>query len=369
MTTVLTKPTAHRPVPIRYPARPVQSGSQSRPAAFTPASNLRPGPTPARISPSTTLTTGQAGNSDCTDLATTIRTTPCKHHDLLFYWPPLPRPPRTTALPAPMTTATATATLPRPRTKTKPSIPTKRKRGELSLRQVPKYQILPPPTPEYLADLRATIIERGVDEPIIVDEDGQIVDGWQRYTICQELGIFCPRQVRKFATEAEKFELALMRNCSRRQLNRTQKKALISTYLQVDSRISDNWLATIIGGISKNNVAQVRVDLIATGSIKQHKTLRGRDGLYRPNRYAKIIANSYAELIAAQEAIENLPSSCDGRFMDAFTVTRRSRRSITGQRAFRPAKPVRSSTHRLFHCRFQELEQDAPIRQARCNSC
>ena len=188
-----------------------------------------------------------------------------------------------------------------------------------------------PPTPCYLAELRATIIERGVDEAIIVDEDGQIVDGWQRYTICQELGIFCPRQVRKFGSEAEKFELALMRNCNRRQLDRKQKKLLISTYLQVDSRISDNWLATIIGGVGKNHVASVRAELIASDAIQAHKNLRGRDGKHRPARYARIMVNNPAELVVVQKAMPNLSPSFDGRFIDATTAARQARRCI-GQR-------------------------------------
>jgi ParB-like chromosome segregation protein Spo0J len=49
--------------------------------------------------------------------------------------------------------------------------------------------ILPPPTREHLDSLRASIKNRGVDEAIIVDENGSIVDGWHRQMICEELGI------------------------------------------------------------------------------------------------------------------------------------------------------------------------------------
>ena len=204
-----------------------------------------------------------------------------------------------------------------------------------------------------------------MDEAIIVDEDGQIVDGWQRNTICEELGIFCPRQVRKFGSEAEKFELALMRNCSRRQMDRKQKKALISTYLRVDSRISDNWLATIIGGIGKNHVAQVRANLIASGAIKQHKTLRGRDGKHRPNKYAKIMANSPAELSGGPTSRPKLAAvmrwSIYGHDYGGKTV-----RKEFNQRAWKDRNsqslPHRSNSIRLFNCRFQELEKVAGIR-------
>ncbi len=252
----------------------------------------------------------------------------------------------------------ATATLPkstRPRT------------GNFSDRKVAtkrsKYQILPPPTEEYLASLRASIVQRGVDEAIIVDEDGEIVDGVQRSSICDELGVFCPTQVRKFGSEAEKFELALTRNCTRRQLGRNDKKKLIATYLRVDPQISDHLLAQIVGGISSNNVASVRGKLIATGEIKEFKKLRGKDGRYRPHKYSKIFANTPNELLLAQEAIHNLPPSCDGKYLDAITAKRRTKLSQP-DRSGQPWEPVptRQRNLRLFKCRFQDLETTARLR-------
>ena len=84
-----------------------------------------------------------------------------------------------------------------------------------------KYQLLPDLLPEEYDLLKASIADHGVEVPIIVDQEGNIIDGIHRQRACDELGINCPREVRHFETEAEKFELILRLNCRRRQLNRT----------------------------------------------------------------------------------------------------------------------------------------------------
>ena len=91
----------------------------------------------------------------------------------------------------------------------------------------PKYHILPDLLPEEYESLRASVADRGVDIPIIVDEKGSTIDGFHREKACDELGVFCPREVREFTSEAEKYELILRANCRRRQLSRKQKEKLI----------------------------------------------------------------------------------------------------------------------------------------------
>lgn len=70
------------------------------------------------------------------------------------------------------------------------------------------YQILADLLPEEYDALRASIAQRGVDIPIVVDENGNVVDGIHRQRAC-----FCLREVRQFASEAEKYELVLRANC------------------------------------------------------------------------------------------------------------------------------------------------------------
>ena len=172
--------------------------------------------------------------------------------------------------------------------------------------KVSPYRIIPDLLPEEYEALKASIADRGVDIPIIVDQDGNIIDGFHRQRACDELGIFCPREVREFASEAEKYELILRANCRRRQLNRAQKEKLIEVYLLRDPQIADNNLGILIG-ISKNTIAKVRSNLEATCQIDKLTKLRGRDGKERPVKYRRIIANTPTEAEAALKIIGDLP--------------------------------------------------------------
>jgi ParB-like chromosome segregation protein Spo0J len=69
-----------------------------------------------------------------------------------------------------------------------------------------KYQIMPDLTPEAYADLKASVAEGGrVEKQPIVDENGEMLDGFARKRICEELGISCvEKEVRRFDSETEK---------------------------------------------------------------------------------------------------------------------------------------------------------------------
>lgn len=188
------------------------------------------------------------------------------------------------------------------------------------------YQILPPLLPNEFEALKASIAEQGIDVPIIVDQEGNTIDGYHRQRACDELGIFCPREVRHFESETDKLELVLRLNCGRRQLNRQQKRSVIDAYLLRDPQIADNFLAQIIG-VSKNTVADVRSTLEATCQIDKFAELRGKDGKMRPVQYKRIIANTPKETEAALKIIGELPDNCTGTIIDIATAKRESRRA------------------------------------------
>lgn len=219
------------------------------------------------------------------------------------------------------------------------------------------YQLLPDLLPEDYEALKASIAEHGVQVPAVVDQDGNTIDGFHRQRACQELGIDCPKEVRHFASENEKLELALRLNCHRRQLNRTQKRDLIAVYLKLDPQIADNYLADLIGGVSKNTVADVRDELIATCLIDKFEKLRGKDGKDRPVKYKKIIANTAREAKAAQKIIGDLPTNCEGKTVDITTAKRRARKNRKQmERDKRPVPVITPDNISLHHCQFQDLE-------------
>ncbi len=222
--------------------------------------------------------------------------------------------------------------------------------------------LFPPLTAEAYESLKRSIAEIGVQEPVIEDEEGGMIDGRHRRQATEELGVACPRDIRHFESEAEKYELALRLNCQRRHLNRKEKRALVEAYLLTDPAIADNTLADIIGGMSKNTVADVRARLEATRQIDKLKKTRGRDGKERPRRYTRIIANTAKETEAARKAVKALPPSANGHILDTITAKRRARRHPRNKPT--PPAPPHSSLAdcSLHNCRFQDLEDLAGLR-------
>jgi len=91
------------------------------------------------------------------------------------------------------------------------------------------YQILPKLTDDELQRLTASIRERGVEVPILLDERGCILDGHHRAMIADSLGMDYPTQVRAGLAEWEKRLLAVTLNVDRRQMTDAQRVMLGQT--------------------------------------------------------------------------------------------------------------------------------------------
>ncbi len=85
------------------------------------------------------------------------------------------------------------------------------------------YQLLPDLAPDDLRRLTESIVANGVEVPVIVDENGDILDGHHRQMIADSLGIECPRIVRSGLSEHQKRIYAAEMNLARRQLTDAQK--------------------------------------------------------------------------------------------------------------------------------------------------
>ena len=228
-----------------------------------------------------------------------------------------------------------------------------------------KYRLFGDHTPQQYAVVKASVAQNGIQVPAIRDEEGYLLDGFLRDEVAADLRIRCPTEVRLFNSEAEKYELILALNCQRRQLNQEQKRRLIAAYLNRDAEINDNWLAEIIGGVSKNTVANERRRLEETGQIARFTKLRGKDGKKRPTKYKKIIANTPRELERALEIIKDLPANCSGKTVDLNTAKRRAKKNKKNEEARTGSSShCRTTPSAYYHCRFQELEAVAEIKPA-----
>lgn len=119
------------------------------------------------------------------------------------------------------------------------------------------FQFMPPLLPSVYSALAESIREHGVQVPVLVDENGAIIDGHHRDRIASELGIDCPREVREGLTDAEKRTLAITLNRDRRHLTRSEIQALVAESLKADPDLSDRAHAQRIG-VSPTTVGKVR---------------------------------------------------------------------------------------------------------------
>lgn len=91
----------------------------------------------------------------------------------------------------------------------------------------------PPLSPEARELLKADIKANGLMHPIVVNQSGQILDGWHRYQITGELGIE-PKTVQLSDLSADKvseIEFIFASNFHRRQLSDDQRVAVATAFL------------------------------------------------------------------------------------------------------------------------------------------
>src|SRR5690349_13351724 len=140
---------------------------------------------------------------------------------------------------------------------------------------------LPPLTPDQRIALRDSIRAEGILSPIVQDQFGAVIDGYERLAIANELGIRTyPCRTVHCTDERTRRHLRLQLNCNRRHLTRKQKRALITQELVECPELSDRLIASLIG-TSHRTVAVVRADLERTGQIAQLPLKVGLDGKRR----------------------------------------------------------------------------------------
>jgi DNA modification methylase len=229
-----------------------------------------------------------------------------------------------------------------------------------------KYQFFPQHPPDRQEALDHSVRDHGVERATTWDQDGNLLDGWEREIICEKHGLRCPREVRQFESEADKFRFILAVNAHRRPcLSSKQKRTVVEAYLRGDPIIADNALAEALG-VSKNTVLSARRRLETSGTITKVTKTKGKDGKLRPVKYTKrIITNSTGEFEKAKEVVKDLPENCAGKTLDLTTASRRAKRNKKKEeRQSQIATPLADGDIRLFNCRFQDLEQVAGLQPA-----
>jgi site-specific DNA-methyltransferase (adenine-specific) len=120
------------------------------------------------------------------------------------------------------------------------------------------YQVMPPLADAEYDALKASIAA-GYDpaRPIVVDENGAILDGHHRQQACAELGITPPTITLPGLTEDQKHDYAMRANLAQRHLNQEQKRELIRAELNRNPDRSDREIGRLCG-VDHKTVGAVR---------------------------------------------------------------------------------------------------------------
>ncbi len=160
----------------------------------------------------------------------------------------------------------------------------------------PKYQLLGwMPVEDYRCLKLSIAITGKILTPIVIDENGEIIDGHHRDLAYQQLTANNPcdgykiekpvPHILKGLSEEEKRHFVLRANMVRRQITRHKRREIIADELQRSPDLANAWIAEICGCDGKT-VAEVRKELEARSEIPTVTTFRRRDGKTCP---AKVI--------------------------------------------------------------------------------
>jgi N6-adenosine-specific RNA methylase IME4 len=86
--------------------------------------------------------------------------------------------------------------------------------------------------------LKESIKKEGLYFPIIVNEEGEILDGYHRYKACQELGIEPKFELKKFPNKLQEKKFVLESMLKRRHLNDFQKAELAFPLLEIEKQLA-----------------------------------------------------------------------------------------------------------------------------------
>jgi ParB-like chromosome segregation protein Spo0J len=157
------------------------------------------------------------------------------------------------------------------------------------LKSLSQYRLFKPRPACEREFLRASIKEKGVLVPVIIDEKRAILKGHHRYDICLELGIKdIPVKIVHGLTEEQKRDLILELGSTHRSLTISDRKELAKNELiHRHGNISDNALGKLVG-LSDKTVKAVRQPLIDSSEIPNLSARLDKNGVSQSARKRRL---------------------------------------------------------------------------------
>lgn len=197
------------------------------------------------------------------------------------------------------------------------------------------YQLMPRLTDEEFEWLRDDIRTNGVLVPVVLDDQGQILDGHHRLACIASLeletpGLVIPYQteVRRNLTEDQKRDYVIALNLKRRHLSEQQRLSLL-----VELRGGGKTLQQVadLTGMGVATVWRKLNEAEAQGVTTQPAYTTGKDGKLYPARYVPTSFMSFTELVKEERTagraasrstpVENFPALTDAYNIFAGDIT------------------------------------------------
>jgi hypothetical protein len=145
--------------------------------------------------------------------------------------------------------------------------------------------LVPQLTAEEYKSLKQSIKENGLYVPLIVNQDGIVLDGHHRYKACQELGIELKTIIKEFKEKLDEQLFVIDCNLKRRQLNNFQRTELALKSKSILTEIAKRNMS--LGGKGSKDLEALSLSLGEKGVAEEigniagvsHETVRKVDKL------------------------------------------------------------------------------------------
>lgn len=182
------------------------------------------------------------------------------------------------------------------------------------------HQVMRPMSPDEFHSLKESIRQYGVLVDVVVDSDGNILDGHHRRQAYLELraeGVDLdplPIKVQEnLETGQERRDFAREINSSRRAVTLEERRELVASQLRETPERSDAWVADMLG-VGDAIVGTTRLRLEVAGDIPVMDRVMRRDGVFTQrhrktprDRYPGLAPFTHSDALKIARALDKLP--------------------------------------------------------------
>lgn len=214
---------------------------------------------------------------------------------------------------------------------------------------LPYADLLPVLSDEEYAALRADIIARGIVVPVVIDEQGNVIDGQHRLRIAADLGLVdVPMDIRPGLVDSEREALALDLNLHRRHLSTEQRDKVIVWRRQKGESMRQ--IAEAVG-VSRGTVANA-LSTVQNWTVELPSSVKGKDGKTRPaKQQPRVRTDSVAQASRALQLLGEAPDATDATDLSGLkrAVKEKRRQEEQARRTTLPADlPPAHDRYRLY---------------------